>query len=216
MGHDFRASSLSSYRQKGYHVFSVERGKIKRRHDYDEAHTRQPTIPSDEILRIARFYHDKLGVEVELEGAYNNGQLHIWQITESPLPKDVLTKLSDIPQERIIFSTALGRGSINYSGLVVLKEDDNFHNLKAKLDREGATYLVISGDGEVISEEIFCIFATLGSFRKDVEEFTGGNKSHFGRLPQHMEGIACQTTFRAAQQGRQGEFIILPKAKETA
>ncbi|MBI2548955.1 hypothetical protein HYW21_06405 [Candidatus Woesearchaeota archaeon] len=203
LGHDFRHSSTPRYSQRAYEVFSVRTGRIEVREDAAFVDTFPPPI-SGEVQRIARFYHDKLGVEVEIEGCEKKGQLTIFQITESPLPHDVISHLTEVPEDRVLYREEFGRGAINYFGHVIIKEDNNYKKVTEQFDREGIPYLVLGFDDTVTQERNFLYMATEGSICTDVIKLTGGNKKGFAMFGQHLWGIACQTTFNAAQNGRQG------------
>lgn len=249
LGHDFRCSHMPYYAQRTYEVFSLRNGGIEVRGDTAFVNKFPTSIDDEEIRRIARFYHDKLSIEVEVEGCLKGGvecyirkegihenrfpkedsRLHVLQITESPLPKDIIAHLTKVQEERILHRETYGRGAINHFGHIIIREsgdcgsgtDDcnnrgndynNYKRVTEQFDREGISYLVLGFNDKVTLEKNFLYIATEKSICKDAFEFLGGNKLGFGMIDQHLQGIACQTTFNAAQNGRQGGmFYILPK-----
>ena len=209
LGHDFRYSSKSYYRQSVYEGFSIRNKEIELRRD--SAFVESPHEISKDVLRIARFYQDKLGVEVELEGCIKNGGLHILQITESSIPEDVIFHLTEVSKEQVLYGTDFGRGSINHLGHVVIREDDGCQGVTAELDRQGIPYLILGFDDGVTLEKKFLYMATDKSICDDVFELSGGHRRGFSRLclGQHKEGIACQTIVNAVQNGRQGGMFYV-------
>ncbi len=204
LGHDFWMSSKPYYIQNTCEAFSIRKKKIELRKTFVDEY---PHKISKEVLRIAKFYQDKLGVEVEIEGCIKDEQLHILQITESPLPEDVISHLTEVSHDRVLYETDFGRGSINHQGSVVIRDDDGYRRLIDAFDKQGTPCLVLGFNNSVTSEENFLYIATNKSICADVSEMNkrrGGDRQGFGSMSQHMAGIACQTTVTAAQNGRQG------------
>ena len=208
LGQDFRQRATKYYHQRTHEVFSVRNRKIESR-DYDPKFDYFPPMIGSEALKIAKFYNKKFGVEVEIEGCMKDGKLHVWQITESPLPTEVLVGLTNIPEENILFKTDYGRGAINHSGAIVIKEDANYSRATQRFDAEGMPYLVVGFDDSVTLEKRFLYFATISTISQDVARLTYGEKTNFFRMAEHMQGIAAQTTFNAVQNGRQGGMYYL-------
>ena len=208
LGRDFRLDAIDYYHQRDHDTFSVRSGKIESRFYHPKLEYSPPMV-SREVLRIAMFYNKKFGIDVELEGCMKDGKLYVWQVSESPLPKDILTGLSNVPEQSVLFKTDYGRGTINHSGHIIIKEGTDYGLAVKKFDGEGVPYLVIGFDDSVTLENRFLYFATVESISRDAARLTHGERTNFVRLTEHMNGMAAQTTFNAAQNDRQGGMYYL-------
>lgn len=212
LGHDFRGTLSEEYDQKQYDGFLVRLGRIQRIIMSSRLGRRYPGPVDSEILRIARFYYEKRGVEIEVEGCVKDRQLYVWQITDSPLPKDIIAHLTSVDEKRVLLRVDCGRGALNYRGAIIIKEDnnnENYRRLTEQFKARGEVYLALGFSDEVTGEDHFLYIASEESIAHDARRLTGGNRKGFCQLPEHMKGIACQTTVNAAQQGRHGGMYYL-------
>lgn len=198
LGMDFTKASQSHYYQTHREAFSLKDGMIVALSDLEGSFS--PQIAdyhlSSELLRIARFYTGKRGVPVELEGAIVNGKIHLWQITDSPLPEEVISQLSTIPPQRIVYFNNKGRGAINFRGDIIVI-DGTHEGLVAQYTAQKMPFLAVGFNQRVTGYDPFVYFATV----KSVYEGAGRALVF---LETHLTGYACQVTFEAAHHGKQG------------
>lgn len=205
LGHDSRRASLAMgehYYQTHMEAFSVDSGQVVVLPD-DLKGRFSPRLAgrsSQNLLDIARFYSHKKGAPVELEGVYSNGKLHVVQVGESPLPKDLIASLSEVPSERIIYKSESGRGALNFRGDVVIADASNW-----MLPDEDC--LVIGFDETVCKRNAFLYMAT----DKSVIAEAGRN---LAMLASHLAGYACQVVFEAAGEGRTGGVFYVSDVDE--
>lgn len=200
LGQDFLRASAEHYRQTHIEAFSIEEGKTVALQDPGISF--YPRLESPRVhktvLDMARFYASKKKSPVELEGGLIGGEVHVWQVFKSPLPKDVITKLTSVPPERMVYDNQGGRGAISFKGDVLIDDGQN------KISAENGE-LVIGFDVSVTSRPNFLYIAS------DESVMAAANR-HLVALDAHLAGFACQMTFEAAGEKRQGGvYYVLSK-----
>ena len=203
LGHDSRKASMAigeHYYQSHVEVFSLDEGEVGGVSDLGVWFL--PKFEDGEfkgsLLEMIQFYARKRAMPIEIEGAFIDGQLHVYQVGASPLPDDVVDELSDVLDEEVLFESEVGRGAVCYRGDVVIDYDGDFFS----------DYFLVLGFDETVSRNSRFLYLATG---QSVMAEAGRD---LVMLESHLAGYACQVTFEAAGEGRQGGVYYISSKDE--